>query len=147
MGERKKNMERIGRKNQNRNHYRSGFGNSFRALWIAIAISACAVGCTNLKKATVTTAAAGAGAVVGTVISGGAIAPVAAAMTGAFVGDVTTEVLTSNTATQTIIAAPDNFFTILEKLVGIGGWTLVLVFIVPMVFGWIFPSPFERKKR
>jgi hypothetical protein len=88
-------------------------------------------GCQSLKEAAVVSTAAGVGAVAGTAISGGVIAPIAGAMTGAFVADATTEVLTS--PAQTIVEAEANFFSILEKLVEIGGWALVLVFIGPMI--------------
>jgi hypothetical protein len=43
--------------------------------------------------------------------------------------------------------APDNFFSLLQKLVEMGGWLLLLVFAVPMVLGWILPGPLERKKK
>jgi hypothetical protein len=67
-------------------------------------------------------------------------------MTGAFVTDVATEVLTTNQKTQTIIKAPDNFFTLLQKLIELGGWALILIFIVPMILGWMLPGPLERKR-
>jgi len=102
-------------------------------------------GCQSLKESAVVSAAAGVGAVAGTAISGGVIAPIVGSMTGAFVADVTTEVLTS--PAQTIVEAEANFFSILEKLVEIGGWALVLVFIGPMIIGWILPGPLERKKK
>jgi len=102
-------------------------------------------GCQSLKEAAVVSTAAGVGAVAGTAISGGVIAPIAGAMTGAFVADATTEVLTS--PAQTIVEAEANFFSILEKLVEIGGWALILVFIGPMILGWILPGPLERKKK
>ena len=101
--------------------------------------------CQSIKEAAVVSTAAGVGAVAGTVISGGVIAPIAGAMTGAFAADVTTEVLTS--PAQTIVEAEANFFSILEKLVEIGGWALVLVFVGPMIIGWILPGPLERKKK
>ena len=53
----------------------------------------------------------------------------------------------SVTAETVVNKAPDNFFTLLGKLVGMGGWLLGLVFLVPMVLGWILPGPLERKKK
>jgi len=103
------------------------------------------IGCQSIKEAGVVSAAAGLGAGAATAISGGVLAPIAGAMTAAFVADATTEVLTS--PAQTIVQAPDNFFSILEKLVEIGGWALVLIFIGPMIIGWILPGPLERKKK
>ena len=150
MGKLNKNLERIRPKNKNSNCNRSRIRYFVRNLWIAIAISSCTVitGCQALKESTIVATGAGTGAVVGTVISGGVAAPILGAMTGAFVTDVTTEVLTTEPKIQTIIEAPDNFFSLLHKLVEIGGWALVLVFVVPMVWGWLIPSPtkLNRKK-
>ena len=39
--------------------------------------------------------------------------------------------------------APDNFFTLLGKLVGMGGWLLGLVLLLPMVLGVDNPRPSE----
>jgi hypothetical protein len=66
-------------------------------------------------------------------------------MTGAFAADATTEVLTS--PAQTIVEAEANFFSVLEQLVEIGGWALLLIFVVPMIFGWVLPGPLEKKKK
>ena len=147
MEKRNKNLERIRQSDQNSNRNRRGIGYYVRNLGIACAISASTVGCQALKESTIVATGAGTGAVVGTVMSGGVGAPILGAMTGAFATDVMTEVLTTNQETQTIIKAPDNFFTLLEKIVGIGGWTLVLIFVVPMVLGWILPSPTKLNKK
>jgi len=147
VGKHNKNLERIRSKNKNCNYNRSRIGYLIRNLWIAIAISASAVGCQSLKESSVVATGSAIGAGVGTAISGGVGAPILGAMTGAFVTDVATEVLTTNQKTQTIIKAPDNFFTLLEKIVGIGGWTLMLIFVVPMVLGWILPSPTKLNRK
>ena len=141
MGKRNKNLERLRQPNQNSNCNRSRIRYFIRNLWIAIAISASTVGCQSLKESTVVATGSAIGAGVGTVISSGVGAPILGAMTGAFVTDVATEVLTTGQETQTIIKAPDNFFTLLHKLVEIGGWALVLVFVIPMIWGWLIPSP------
>ena len=142
-----KNLERVRPKDQDCNYNRSRIGYLVRNLGFAIAISASAVGCQTLKESTVVATGSAIGAGVGTAISGGVGAPILGAMTGAFVTDVATEVLTTNQETQTIINAPDNFFTLLEKIVGIGGWTLMLIFVVPMVLGWILPSPTKLNRK
>jgi len=147
VGKYNKDLERIRSKDQNSNRNRRGIGYYVRNLGIAIAISASAVGCQSLKESTVVATGSAIGAGVGTAISGGVGAPILGAMTGAFVTDVATEVLTTNQETQTIINAPDNFFTLLEKIVGIGGWTLMLIFVVPMVLGWILPSPTKLNRK
>jgi hypothetical protein len=45
--------------------------------------------------------------------------------------------------------APSNFFSLLQQLVEVGGWLLILIFVVPMVLGWIIPGPLttHRKKK
>ena len=58
------------------------------------------VGCGTIKKAGVVATAAGTGAVAGSVFSGGAIAPIAGAMTSAFVADVVTEVTDTSPTTM-----------------------------------------------
>ena len=142
-----KNLERTRPKDQDCNSNRRSIGYLVRNLGIACAISAGSVGCQSLKESTVVATGSAIGAGVGTAISGGVGAPILGAMTGAFVTDVATEALTTGRETQTIINAPDNFFTLLEKIVGIGGWTLMLIFVVPMVLGWILPSPTKLNKK
>ena len=147
MGKPNKNLERIRQSNQDCNSSRRGIGYYVRNLGIACAICASTVGCQSLKESTVVATGSAIGAGVGTAISGGVGAPILGAMTGAFVTDVATEALTTGRETQTIINAPDNFFTLLEKIVGIGGWTLMLIFVVPMVLGWILPSPTRLNRK
>ena len=149
MGKYSKNLERSRPKGKNSNCNSRSISYYVRNIWIALAISSCAViaGCQSLKESTVVATGSAIGAGVGTAISGGVGAPILGAMTGAFVTDVATEVLTTNQKTQTIIKAPDNFFTLLEKIVGIGGWTLMLIFVVPMVLGWILPSPTKLNRK
>ena len=115
----------------------------------------CLVGCTTIKKAGVTATAAAAGATAATVLSGGATAPRLVGTTTAFVADAATEVMMSDKKKGTVLqteqgmieCAPDNFFTLLGKLVEMGGWLLVLIFVVPMILGWILPGPLEKKKK
>ena len=121
-----------------------------RCLWLTILAAALAVGCTSLKKAGIVSLATGTGAAVGTVSSGGVLAPILGAMTGAFVGDVTTEMVYTRFLTEIggeTMCSPDNFWTIMQSLVEIGGWALLLVFVAPMIIGWILPGPLERKKK
>jgi hypothetical protein len=51
------------------------------------------------------------------------------------------------TAETVVQEAPDNFFSLIQKLVEMGGWLLLLVVLVPMVLGWILPGPLARKKK
>jgi len=74
---------------------RTGSHRSCRmGVWLVVIATACAclVSCTTLKKAGVTSLGAGGGAIVGSVLSSGAIAPILGATTGAFVTDVVTDV-------------------------------------------------------
>jgi hypothetical protein len=117
-----------------------------RYLWLAITGCAFLVGCTTLKKATVVSVGAAVGATAGTVLSGGVLAPIAGAMMSAFVTDVVTEI-SYRTAVNSMDCAPDNIWTIMQSLVEIGGWALLLIFVAPMIIGWILPGPLERKKK
>ena len=108
------------------------------------------ISCTTLKKAGVTAIAAGGGATVATVLSGGAAAPILGATTGAFVGDVATEVMMKKGQSKVMnmdSCAPDNFWTLLGDLASMGGWLLILVIIIPMVLGWFLPGPVKLKGR
>ena len=126
-------------------------------VWLVVLAPCSLAGCKTLKKAAVTSLGAGGGAMVGSVVSSGALAPIAGATTGAFVTDVVTEAMITKKASGTILqteagmieCAPDNIFSLLEKLVGVGGWFLILLFVVPMLLGWILPGPLTThgKKR
>ena len=117
-----------------------------RSLWLTIALCCGAIGCTTVKKATVVATGAALGATAGTVLSGGVAAPILGAMTSAFVTDVVTEI-SYRTAVGDMDCAPDNIWTIMQSLVEIGGWALLLIFVAPMIIGWILPGPLERKKK
>ena len=121
---------------------------SRRNLWLTIIGCCFAVGCTTIKKATVVATGAAIGATAGTVLSGGALAPIAGAMTSAFVADVVTETMMDTRIRGIDMdCAPDNIWTIMQSLVEIGGWALLLIFVAPMIIGWILPGPLERKKK
>jgi hypothetical protein len=106
------------------------------------------VGCTTIKKATVVATGAAIGATAGTVLSGGALAPIAGAMTSAFVTDVVTETMMDTRIRGIDMdCAPDNIWTIMQSLVEIGGWALLLIFVAPMIIGWILPGPLEKKRK
>ena len=121
---------------------------SRRNLWLTIIGCCFAVGCTTIKKATVVATGAAIGATAGTVLSGGALAPIAGAMTSAFVtGGVTETIMDTRVRGVDMDCAPDNIWTIMQSLVEIGGWALLLIFVAPMIIGWILPGPLERKKK
>ena len=137
-------MESITKENKDVDHgWRSRIYRSLCYLGLALGV----IGCTTIKKAGVTATAAAAGATAGTVLSGGAIAPIAGAMTSAFVADVVTEVTDTSPTTMGGSCAPDNFWTLLGNLTEMGGWLLILVVVIPMVLGWFLPGPVKMKVR
>ena len=107
------------------------------------------IGCTTLKKASIVSLGAGGGALVGTVLSGGVAAPILGATATAFVTDVVTEAIPIGGTGKGSMSscAPDNFWTLLGSLIEMGGWALILIVIVPMVFSWLMPGPIQFKKR
>ena len=107
------------------------------------------IGCTTLKKASIVGLAAGAGATVGTVLSGGAIAPILGATTTAFVASAVTDIAITGNSGRLVMneCAPDNFWSLLGSIIEMGGWLLILVILVPMILGWILPGPLERKRK
>jgi hypothetical protein len=117
-----------------------------RSIWLTIAICCGAIGCTTIKKAGIVATGAAVGATAGIALSGGVIAPIAGAMTTAFVADVVTEI-SSTTTGHNMDCAPDNFWSLLGSLIQMGGWALILIVLAPMVLGWILPGPLERKKK
>jgi len=127
-------------------HYSSGSGSRLGYWLVVIAGSACAVGCTTLKKAGIVGLAGGTGALAGTVLSGGVAAPILGATTTAFVADVVTASTSIGSKTMND-CAPDNFWSLLGSLVEMGGWLLILIVLVPMILGWILPGPLEKRKK
>mgnify|MGYP005827514129 CR=1 FL=1 len=123
-------------------------------LWLILVCTLGIAGCslgkikTGLMTGAATTAVVGAttaltgGAIVPTAVVGGVTAATASALTAEKPGEPI-----SVTADTVVNKAPDNFFTLLGKLVGMGGWLLGLVFLLPMILGWILPGPLERKKK
>ena len=107
------------------------------------------IGCTTLKKAGIVGLAGGSGALAGTVLSGGAAAPILGATVTALAADVVTEVIPIGQGGKKVMSdcAPDNFWSLLGSLVEMGGWFLLLLILVPMVLGWVLPGPLERKKK
>jgi len=103
------------------------------------------IGCTTLKKASIVGIAGGTGALVGT-LAGGPIAPVVGAVVTSAIADVVTEAIPIGNDTMSS-GAPDNFWTLLGTLIEMGGWALILIVLVPMVFSWLMPGPIQFKRR
>ena len=110
-------------------------------------------GYSSLKSSLITGAATSAVVGVTSVLPGGVIVPtVAAGLTAATASALSAEKSVkgepiSVTADTVVNKAPDNFWSLLGKLVGMGGWLLGLVILLPMVLGWILPGPLERRKK
>mgnify|MGYP003322958682 CR=1 FL=1 len=105
---------------------------------------------TGLMTGAATTAVVGAttaltgGAIVPTSVVGGATAATVSALSAEPTVKGEPIAVTADTVVQ---EAPDNFFTLLGKLVGSAGWLLGLVLLLPMVIGWIIPGPLQKVKK
>ena len=132
-----------------RNTYRSYVCLS---LILAIFLSGCSL--SKLKTGLMTGAAPATLVGATSALSGGAIVPTAivGGVTGATVSALTAESPVKGqpiavTADTVVNKAPDNFFTLLGRLVGMGGWLLGLVLLLPMVIGWIIPGPLQKVRK
>ena len=116
--------------------------------WLVVLTGcACTIGCTTLKKAAIVSSLGTTGALVGNAVSGTAGLIVGGAATAA-VADVATEVMIGSKSKSGMNScAPDNFWTMLGSLIEMGGWALILIVIVPMVFSWLMPGPIQFKGR
>ena len=132
-----------------RNTYRS-----YVRFCIALACILSIAGCSSLKSSLITGVATTAAVGVTSAIMPGVLVPAAVGGTTAVIASalsaepsVRGEPVTV-TAETMIQEAPDNFWTLLGKLISMGGWALILVVIVPMLFSWLLPGPiqFKRKK-
>ena len=123
-------------------------------LWLillSISVSGCSL--SKIKSGLITGAATSAVVGATSVLPGGVIVPtVAAGLTAATASALTAEPSVKGepiavTADTVVQEAPDNFFTLLGKLVGSAGWLLGLVLLLPMVIGWIIPGPLQKVKK
>jgi len=124
----------------------------YLGLILAIFLSGCSL--SKLKTGLMTGAATTAIVGATSALSGGAIVPTAVVggVTAATVSALSAEKSVKSepisvTADTVVNKAPDNFFTLLGKLVGMGGWLLGLVLLLPMVIGWIIPGPLQKVRK
>ena len=124
----------------------------YLGLILAIFLSGCSL--SKLKTGLMTGAATATLVGATTALSGGAIVPTAVVggATAATVSALSAEKSVKGepiavTADTVVQEAPDNFFTLLGKLVGSAGWLLGLVLLLPMVIGWIIPGPLQKVKK
>ena len=135
-----------------------GSRNTYRSYVRSCVILVCLLGITGcslpkFKSGLITGMATTAVVGATSVLPGGVIVPtVAGGLTAATASALTAEdpvkgepiAVTADTVVQ---QAPDNFFTLLGKLVKMGGWLLGLVLLLPMVIGWIIPGPLQKVKK
>ena len=106
------------------------------------------VGCSHLKTGLATSAIVGAttalvpAAIVAPAVLGGVTAATVSAITA---GPRTKGEPINVNADTVIQEAPANFWTLLGQLIEMGGWALILIIIVPMVFSWLMPGPIQFK--
>ena len=123
----------------------------YLGLILAIFLSGCSL--SKIKSGLITGAATSAVVGVTSVLPGGVIVPtVAGGLAAATASALSAESPAkgepiSVTADTVVNKAPDNFFTLLGKLVKMGGWLLGLVLLLPMVIGWIIPGPLQKVKK
>ena len=106
-------------------------------------------GCGTLKSSLITGAVTSGVVAATSVFPGGAIVPaVAGGVTAATASALSAEKpgKAANITADTVVnKAPDNFWTLLGKLISMGGWALILIVVVPMLFSWLMPGPIQFK--
>ena len=119
--------------------------------WLVVIATACSlVGCSHLKTGLATSAIVGAttalvpAAIVAPAVLGGVTAATVSAITA---GSQTKGEPVNVNADTVIQEAPANFWTLLGQLIEMGGWALILIVVVPMVFSWLMPGPIQFKKK
>ena len=117
--------------------------------WLVVLATACSlVGCSHLKTGLATSAIVGAttalvtAAIVAPAVLGGVTAATVSAITA---GPQTKGESINVTADTVVQEAPANFWTLLGQLIEMGGWALILIVVVPMVFSWLMPGPIQFK--
>ena len=124
---------------------------SYVHLWLILVCSLGIAGCSSLKSSLITGAATSAVVGVTSVLPGGVLVPsIAGGVTAATASALTAESPVkgepiSVTADTVVNKAPDNFWTLFGKLISMGGWALILIVIVPMLFSWLMPGPIQFK--
>ena len=114
----------------------------------SLSIAGCSL--SKIKSGLITGAATSAVVGATTALTGGAIVPTAVVggVTAATASALSAEpsVKAANITADTVVnKAPDNFWTLLGKLISMGGWALILIVIVPMLFSWLLPGPIQFK--
>ena len=119
--------------------------------WLILACTLSIAGCSSLKSSLITGIATTTAVGVTSAIAPGVLVPAAVGGTTAAIASalsaepsVRGEPVTV-TAETVVQEAPDNFWSLLGKLISMGGWALILIVIVPMLFSWLLPGPIQFK--
>jgi len=127
-----------------------------RLLWGLILVSTLSIGGCSLgkiKSGLMTGAATSAAVGVTSALVPGVLVPAAvggttAAVASALTAEKSGEGEPVEVQAETFVQeAPDNFWTLLGKLVKVGGWALGLIILLPMLFSWLMPGPVQFKKK
>ena len=133
-----------------------GSTHSYRGTWYPWLILVCTLsiaGCSfpKIKTALMTGAATTAAVGVTSALVPGALVPAVVGGTTAVIASALSAERSVKGEPVTVIAetvvqeAPDNFWTLLGKLTKVGGWALLLIVLVPMIFSWLMPGPIQFK--
>ncbi len=135
-----------------------GSGNSYRGAWYHWLILACTLsiaGCSlpKIKSSLLTGIATSTAVGVTSVLAPGVLVPAVIGGTTAVIASALSAERSVSvdpievTAEKVVQEAPDNFWTLLGKLIEIGGWAILLIIAVPMLFSWLMPGPIQFKKK
>ena len=119
--------------------------------WLILACTLSIAGCSSLKGSLMTGLATSTAVGVTSVIAPGVLAPAVIGGTTAVIASALSAEQSVKGETVTVTAetvvqeAPDNFWTLLGKLIKVGGWALILIVLVPMLFSWLMPGPIQFK--
>ena len=134
----------------------SSYYHNRRILWGLILVSTLSIaGCSlgKIKSGLMTGAATGVVVGATSALAPGVLVPAAAGAGTAAIASALTapdqiEGQPVEVQAETFVQeAPDNFWTLLGKLVKVGGWALGLIILLPMLFSWLMPGPVQFKKK
>ena len=122
-------------------------------LWLILACTLSIAGCSlpKIKSSLITGIATTTAVGVTSVVAPGVLVPAVVGGTTAVIASALSAERSVRgepvlvTADTVVNKAPDNFWTLLGKLISMGGWALILVVIVPMLFSWLMPGPIQFK--
>ena len=102
----------------------------------------------GLTTGAVTTAATAVAALTGSAIAPILVAGVASTVTSAVVSATNVARAAEITAETVVTQAPDNLWTVMQRLVELGGIGLILALVVvPLLTGWLIPGPTKLNRR